>query len=225
MATRKSKKVIEETGSVPQEIKPVKKTIKTKPNETPQTTEVMEDKPVERKAGTNRGTLLFGGAILIIGIVLLLGELFQISFGRYLWPLFILIPGVVVFLSSLSMGKGGDAVAIVGGILSSVGVVLFLQNLTGFWASWAYAWSLIAPTSVGISQVVYGVVKKSDTHVKNGWEITKVGLIIFAVGFTFFELIIGLNGFGLGSFGLPVIPIGLIALGVIILITAIFKKS
>ena len=225
MATRKLKKTIEEPLKATQVTKPVKKIVKEMQVEVPQDSGLLEAEPIEKKTGTNRGALLLGGAMLLIGILLLLGELFQISFGHLLWPLFIIVPGVVVFLSSFSMGKGGDAIAIVGGILTSVGVVLFLQNMTGFWASWAYAWSLIAPTSIGVSQMIYGAIKKRESQVKNGWEITKVGLIIFAVGLIFFELILGLSGFGLDTFGLPVIPVVLIGLGVLTLILAIFNRK
>ena len=115
MATRKLKKTIEEPLKATQVTKPVKKIVKEMQVEVPQDSGLLEAEPIEKKTGTNRGALLLGGAMLLIGTLLLLGELFQISFGHLLWPLFIIVPGVVVFLSSFSMGKGGDAIAIVGG--------------------------------------------------------------------------------------------------------------
>lgn len=225
MPTKKLKNIIDNSIKETKIVKPVKKVAKIESAKVPPAPVLPEMEMDEKKSGSNRGALFLGGTVLLIGILLLLGEIFDISFSHFLWPLFIIIPGAIIFLSSLSMGKGGDALAIVGGILTSVGAVLFLQNVTGLWASWAYAWSLVAPTSIGASQLVYGWIKKSESHIKNGWEITKVGLIIFTVGFIFFEMIIGLSGFGLKELGLPVLPIVLIGLGVFILLLALFRKK
>ena len=180
----------------------------------------------EPRNSVDRGSLLLGATLLVVGAVWILGQFLKIPLAGYLWPLAIILPGVFVFISAVNMESGGgDALAVLGSILTSVGLLLFVQRLTNTWSSWAYAWALIAPTSIGIGQIIYGKIKKHESLVKTGLQMVKVGLWIFAVGFIFFELIIGLNGLGLSRFGLPIIPVVLIGTGILILIRAIsFKR-
>lgn len=180
---------------------------------------IEESKP---HSSVDRGSLLLGATLFVIGAVWILGQFLKIPVAGYLWPLAIILPGIFIFISALNMEKtGGDALAVLGSILTSVGLLLFVQQLTHTWASWAYAWALIAPTSIGVGQIIYGNIKKHESLVKTGVQMVKVGLWIFAMGFIFFELIIGLNGFGISRFGLPVLPVVLIGLGALILIRAI----
>jgi hypothetical protein len=197
--------------SIPEEEEPVKS----------------EMHPAEKRShsSVDRGSLLLGATLLVIGSVWILGQILHISLAGYLWPLTIILPGVLVFISALNTDSaGGDALAVIGSILTSVGLLLFVQQLTHTWASWAYAWALIAPTSIGIGQVIYGKIKKHESLVSTGLQMAKVGLWIFSIGFVFFELIIGLNGFGISRFGLPVLPVVLIGIGALILIRAITYK-
>ncbi len=181
------------------------------------------NKPVR---SVNRGALMLGGTLLIVGVIWFVGQLLNISFGQYTWPFIFIVPGIMVFISAMNMEFGsGDALSILSGILTMLGLMFLVMTITGFWASWAYAWSLLAPTSIGISQLVFGTVKKRAALVNSGTQLIKVGLTIFAVGFIFFELIIGLNGFNLERFGLPTIPIVLIGLGVIILVHTLFLRK
>ena len=183
--------------------------------------------PTEKpRSSVDRGALLLGTTLLFVGAVWILGQFIKIPLAGYLWPLTIILPGVFVFIFALnSESARGDAFAALGSILTSVGVLLFVQNLTNTWSSWAYAWALIAPTSIGIGQIIYGNLKNHQLLVKTGLQMVKVGLWIFAIGFIFFELIIGLNGFGLSRFGLPVFPVALIGIGILILIRAMaFKR-
>jgi hypothetical protein len=182
----------------------------------------MAEKPV--KGSLDRGALILGGGLLFLGIVLLLGRLLQIPFGDYLWPFIFIVPGVLVFLTALSTeSSSGEGLSILGGILTSLGVVFFLQTVTGFWATWAYVWALVAPTSIGVSQMIYGMAKDRDSITESGRRLATLGLFMFAIGFGFFELIIGISGFGLASFGLPVFPMLLIFFGLIILVRSLVR--
>jgi len=89
-----------------------------------------------------------------------------------------------------------------------VGLLLFYQNPTGHWQSWAYAWALVAPTSIGLAQIVYGTFKGRAELVKTGLRVATVGGIMFLIGFFFFELVLGISGFGLGGLGWAVLLIG-----------------
>jgi hypothetical protein len=169
-------------------------------------------KPSAGGIGAGRVAALFVGLALIgLGGLLLLGEVLHLNFGSYLWPFFIIAPGVLLFALSLFVGTsgGGEALAIVGGILTTIGSILFFQNATGLWATWAYAWALIAPTSIGVSQVVYGLFKSRRDLVKSGLSVAGVGLTMFLVAGAFFELALNISGLNLGPMGFAVFLIGL----------------
>lgn len=176
------------------------------------------------KGSLDRGALILGGGLLFLGVVLLLGRLFRIPFGDYLWPFIFIVPGVLVFLTALSTeSSSGEGLSILGGLLTTLGLVFFIQTVTGLWATWAYVWALVAPTSVGISQMIYGMAKDRDSIAQSGRRLATLGLFMFGIGFAFFELIIGISGFGLASFGLPVFPMLLIFFGLIILVRSLFR--
>ena len=178
-----------------------------------------------REKSSDRGVLILGASLLIIGVLLLLGQFLRIPLADYLWPFIFIVPGVILFISAVNMESGGSGLAIAGGILTALGGLFLFQSITGFWVSWAYAWSLVAPTSIGLSQWIFGSIKKNDSLVTGGQQLMRVGLTIFAIGFIFFEIILGISGFGLEQFGLPVIPIVLIAVGILILIRALVVKK
>ncbi|HOU24673.1 MAG TPA: hypothetical protein PLN42_10560 [Anaerolineae bacterium] len=166
--------------------------------------------------------LFFGLGLIGLGGLLLLGELFHLNFWGLLWPFFIIGPGVLLFALSLFAGSGGggEALAIVGGIITTVGLILFFQNATDLWATWAYAWALIAPTSIGVSQLVYGLFKGRRDLVRSGLSVAGVGLVIFLVAGAFFELALNISGFGVGPLGLSFFLIGL---GVLLVLINLFR--
>ncbi len=174
---------------------------------------------------TNRESIILGGGLLLMGLILLLGRILSIPFGDYMWPFIFIIPGVLVFLCAVaSDSSSGEGLTILGAILTSLGVIFLTQQITGLWASWAYVWALVAPTSIGFAQLVYGTRKDRDTIVQSGRKLINLGLLMFAIGFVFFELIIGINGFGIGNLGLPVVPVMMVLVGGIILARALIKN-
>jgi len=179
--------------------------------------------PIKSK-GIDRGALLLGLGLLCMGAILLAGELIGFRFGDFLWPFIFIIPGFLVFIASLSTkSSSGEGLAILGGILTTLGLMFLVQSVFDVWASWAYAWALLAPTSIGFSQIIYGSSKGQDSIVKTGRRLVNIGLTIFVIGFIFFELVLNISGISL-PFGLPTIPVALILIGLFILIRAIFSK-
>jgi len=175
--------------------------------------------------GSRRGgqvaSLVFGAAFILFGLLLLAGQLLHINFLGLLWPFFIIVPGVALFLAALlASGKGGEPLAIFGSIITMVGAILLFQNVTGLWAMWAYAWALIAPTSIGLGLLLWGAVKGRQDKVKEGLNLAGTGLVIFLVAGAFFELVLGVSGFGLGSLALPLLLIGL---GVILVLVNLVR--
>jgi protein-S-isoprenylcysteine O-methyltransferase Ste14 len=182
----------------------------------------MEKQPA-RTTKADRGALILGGGMLFMGLLLLLGQFLHFSFGELLWPFIFIVPGVLVFITAITSESGsGEGLSILGGILTMLGLVFLADCVTGFWASWAYSWALIAPTSVGLAQMIYGTRKNRETIVNSGRKLVNLGMFMFAIGFVFFELVLGISGFGLGSFG---IPVALIAVGLFVLLRSLAQRK
>lgn len=164
----------------------------------------------------------FGIILIVLGILALLAQIFQLNVGALIWPFFIILPGVLLFLFGVAIeGSLGEPMAMVSGIATMVGLLLLYQAVTGHWASWAYAWALIAPTGVGLAQMLYGALKDRPGAVRSGGGLINIGLSIFVIGLVFFELILNISGFGLGFIGWPILFIGL---GITILLKGVLKR-
>ena len=161
----------------------------------------MESKPATRLGSNVVGTLV-GAILILLGIAFLMTRflisVFDFDLGHYAWPLFIIVPGVLMFLSAFLLERqAGSILAMFGGMVSMTGIVLMVQNLFDLYSTWAYAWALIAPTSMGLAKMVYGALRGWGEEVRMGLTMTGIGAAIFVVAGAFFELVIGLNGFPL----------------------------
>ncbi|MGC9467971.1 MAG: hypothetical protein ACP5HS_05230 [Anaerolineae bacterium] len=164
-----------------------------------------------------------GITLIVLGILALAGQFLPISIGRVIWPLLIVFPGVLLFVFATSVeGALGEPLAMVAGMITMVGILLLYQSLTEHWASWAYAWTLIAPTGVGLAEMLYGWISNRDSAVRTGATLVNIGVIMFLVGLFFFELILNISGLGLGFIGWPILFIGL---GVIVLLRGLLRKQ
>jgi hypothetical protein len=135
---------------------------------------------------TNRASLIFGLLLIALGVLFLLGQLFDVNVWQYAWPLFILVPGIIFFGITLSGGAESAGFAIPASILTTVGLIFFFQALTGHYASWAYVWTLIFPTAVGLGMFIMGSVGDDDSLRKQGKGFLRAGLVMFVIlGFVF----------------------------------------
>jgi hypothetical protein len=161
--------------------------------------------------------VIIGGTLIVLGVLFLAERAFGIQFGRFGWPLFVIVPGLLLMAASLAVGgREGSGMAVGGAITTVVGLVLAFQNATGLWATWAYAWALVGPGATGVGLIFYGLLKGHPDLVSNGIRSLGSGLALFAAFGLFFEGVIGLSGepFLLGS---ELLPIALIGLGVVLL--------
>lgn len=163
-----------------------------------------------------KGNVLGGALLIFLGIVFLVGQFFDIHIGRYVWPFTIIVPGVFLFVAALAVEEEvAKALAIIGGIITMAGAILLVQSITDLWTSWSYAWALVAPTGPGMGLWLLGSLKDRAELVKSGKDLTRVGLAMSVIAAVFFELVIGVSGFGLGRYGLPLL---LILLGLFLLV-------
>lgn len=143
------------------------------------------------------GRLIVGLSLIALGLALFLAQLLQISLVKYLWPLFILVPGLALALAALRAShEVGQVLIVPGSIVTMLGALLLYQRLFNHWESWAYAWSLL-PLAIGLGQVIYGRLRGHPDMVTTGRSLVQIFGIIFATGFFFFEMILNISDLGI----------------------------
>ena len=165
---------------------------------------------------TNTGSLIAGAALIVFGLLALVGQLFEgFNFWGVIWPFFIIGVGVLFFLGMYSGGKSAAGLAIPGSILTFVGLMLFLQNLTDYWESWSYGWTVIL-IAVGVGIYLMGRYTENQGQRESGSRLIKIGAILFVVFGGFFEMIF--NSFAFSKF---LFPVALILVGMYL----IFRRA
>jgi len=138
-----------------------------------------------------RNTTIVPGILLIgIGILLFAFQLQGWSWRWFSWPFYLILPGILIILSSLFLEDDtGEGLTIFGFILTAVGGILYFQYRTHLWETWAYMWALI-PLSVGLGQIVHSLVSRNIDKANEGFQTFRTGLILFIVFAVGFELLI-----------------------------------
>ena len=130
-----------------------------------------------RRSGLSVGILL-----IALGLLFLAGQLAPGLLGwagPFTWPL--IVVGVGVFLLLLGLVTDTPGMAVPACIVGGIGVLLYWQNATGNFASWAYAWTLI-PGFVGVGVILEGLFsgRFGNALVGGGWLIL-ISLVMFTV--------------------------------------------
>jgi hypothetical protein len=145
---------------------------------------------------SRRPSVILGGLLVLVGAILLLSQFVQLDIGRYGWPFFVIVPGVVILFGALTArGAVSEGLAILGSIVTVTGLILLFQNATDHFESWAYAWALVFPGSTGLGMILYGLVAGRPGNVRAGIRVGGIGLLIFLLGAAFFEGVIGIGGY------------------------------
>ncbi len=162
---------------------------------------------------------ILGALLVLLGLVWLAAQFLNVDVGRFGWPFFVIIPGIVVIaLALVTPDRGGLGLAILGSILTVNGVLLLYQNSTNHWESWAYAWALVFPGSIGLGQILFGASTGRRDLVRTGTRVLTAGLTLFLVGAVFFEGVIGISGRQFGRVTGVTFAAILIGFGVILLL-------
>jgi hypothetical protein len=165
----------------------------------------------------NAGSLVGGSLLIIFGALALLGKLFQnFNFWNTFWPLFIIGFGLLFFVGMFAGGRSVSGLAIPGSIITTIGLILFYQNLTNHWESWSYGWTVIL-MAVGLGILIMGIWGQNATQRAAGMRMLRIGLVMFIIFGAFFELIFTSGmPFGLRSI---IFPAALILLGLYLVLT------
>jgi hypothetical protein len=176
---------------------------------------IAEGRMMERRT---RSSIVGGILLILLGIFFLAYQIMpeRLNWLRFEmgWPMIVVTVGVGLLVFGLLVGAPGMAVpaSIVGGI----GLILYWQNMTGNWDSWAYMWTLI-PGFVGIGTILTGLLggEKLRGSLEGGFWLILISLVMFAIFGSF------LGGMTLlGAYW----PALLILLGLIILVRSFFRR-
>jgi hypothetical protein len=151
------------------------------------------------------------GALALIGVgaLFLLTNVFGIEFNFWgmAWPFFVIIPGAVFLWLAFTGGKNAAGFVFPGAIIGGTGLILLAQNLTDYWESWAYVWTLY-PVFVGAAMTFHGQRLNDQNTRDSGRKLMRGGLIAFLALGAMFELFIFERMGGLGNVVLPLLLIG-----------------
>jgi hypothetical protein len=100
-----------------------------------------------------------------------------------------------------SAGRLGEILATVGGVVTTAGVVLGVQNATDRFDTWAYAWTLVLVVGAGIGRWLMGVARGRGELAASGAWLIAAGLVGFLLLAVFFEVVVGIGGRPVGSVG------------------------
>lgn len=146
-------------------------------------------------------------SIIGAGVVLLVANLFWGSPIDFLWPGFVIMPGLLLLWPSQQSTAVNQHplsfLAVPGALLLTIGSLLFAMNLTDHFEAWAYSWALL-PIAVAAGLIYIKRFDPDHRIHENGRKFIRTMAFIF-IGFAlFFELII----FGTFQPWLPVLLIG-----------------
>lgn len=153
---------------------------------------------------SNAGTLVAGAILIAFGLIALAGQVFRIMDWGFVWPLILVGFGSLFFIAMVAGGKQSAAFAIPASIISGIGLVLLVENVTGHWELMSYFWTLII-MFVGVGIYLMGWYGGDAGQKQSGWRVMKIGFILFVIFGAFFTVIFSSNGL--------VFPILLILLG------------
>jgi hypothetical protein len=149
----------------------------------------------EKMTVANRGSLAVALLLILLGVWFLLVQfvpgLQAFTLNQNTWPLVISAFGIAFGVAGVITWKPDFFVP--ASLFVGLGGLLYYQNLTGDWKSWAYAWTLI-PGFVGIgvfiSSVLQGKIREAITA--GGWLVV-ISLFLF---FIFGSFLGGINLLG-----------------------------
>jgi len=165
----------------------------------------------------DRSNLLAGIILILIGGVILVGNLAPQWFGWFSWATN--WPLMVMGLGALFLVLGAltrtPAMAVPACLIGGIGGILYWQNATGNWASWSYIWTLI-PGFVGVGIILAGFLSGTvRSSLREGSRTLMVSLVMFAI----FGSFLGPHDFS----GL-LLPAVVIVAGVVILLESILRR-
>lgn len=130
-----------------------------------------------------RTNTILGLLLVLAGAVFLAQQFYpdlQVwDYFTFSWPVYVIGAGVLLLLLGLLVGAPGMAVPAT--IVAGIGGVLYWQETTGNWDSWAYAWTLI-PGFVGLGIILEALLEgKPRGGLRAGGSLMVISAILFVI--------------------------------------------
>jgi hypothetical protein len=153
--------------------------------------------------------------IIGIGILLLAANVFDFELMEYLWPGFVIAPGLMLLWPAYHSTPENKAtlsfLAVPGAVLTMTGLMLFVMNLTNHFEAWAYSWTLLLVAVAWAFMYINRFEPERRIH-ERGHRFIRTMMMIFGGLFVLFELVIWSNFH-------PLLALALIGYGVYVLVS------
>jgi hypothetical protein len=131
--------------------------------------------------------------VIALGVILLVANVFDFHLINVLWPGFIIAPGLILiwpaYTSTPERENMFSFLAVPGAIVTIVGLMLFVMNLTNHYEAWAYSWALLPAAAMGGLMYAKRFDRGSNIH-EAGRKVIRLMVIMF-IGFAvFFEIVV-----------------------------------
>jgi hypothetical protein len=167
----------------------------------------------EEKAKMQEGRAWAAWLLIGTGAALLVAGLFDLHLMDYLWPGFIIVPGLLLMLpayKSTALEQSKLAFfAIPGAVMVATGVLLGVMNLFNYFGAWVYAWPLLLAAAAGGVLYITRFDENADLERRAYKFIRTMGMIVLGMAF-FFEILV-FEHFN------PLLSLGMIVLGLYML--------
>ncbi len=137
----------------------------------------------------NRTQLVLGLLLILVAGWLIaarikpdLANILHLSFE---WPMWVMFAGAALLVIGLLVGA--PDMAIPACIVAGIGGILYYQNSTNNWESWAYLWTLI-PGFVGVGRILSGIIGGDFmASLREGLKLLLTCAVLFTIFATIFN--------------------------------------
>ena len=152
--------------------------------------------------------------VIGIGVLLLAANLFHIHLMQFLWPGFVIAPGLMLmwpaYDSTVERQRPLSFLAVPGAMMITISMLLFAMNLVNHFESWAYSWPLVLASVAGALMYIKRFEPQNHIH-ESGHSFVRIMILLFMGFAAFFEILIFQNF-------APWFPLALIGYGIYILV-------
>jgi hypothetical protein len=174
---------------------------------------------MERTAGGQ--AIVMGVVLILIGTIYLAVELVprlrDIDVAHYGWPVFVIVPGLVLVGVAGAVPEA-NGLCVPGGIVIMAGLVLFVQNVFNLFATATYTWALVAPGGVGVGLWLQGLVNEAPGLRATGAQAMGAGFVLFLLSALFFESIVHVSGVRFPLLVRLLLPLLIIVVGIVVMV-------
>ena len=137
----------------------------------------------------NRTQLVLGLLLILVAGWLIAArikpDLANILHLTFEWPMWVMFAGAALLVIGLLVGA--PDMAIPACIVAGIGGILYYQNATNNWESWAYLWTLI-PGFVGVGRILSGIIGGDFmTSLREGLKLLLTCAVLFTIFATIFN--------------------------------------